>query len=310
MIDTRTFTRRACVGLVALAAAGAALAGSGGAAGLATGHVLTGSKVTLDLADTSKGLGGTTSDRMDAITWIDSSGSARSNFVANGGPIQCGDPIEFFGQSYGEPEGTKPNAIVAGSTSTWTQTGSVLGKAVSTGVICGGAQDVETATTYRVFTTSSHRNEFQVTRTFRFNARTPLFNGHGVRAYVPRLPNSVYPIVIWPNAAGTALETGNAGSCGGDCEVTDWNQRWFADDDGHGSGMVVIRSSLSTASALLTVNNDSFSGSNLSSVVLIQPVEGWHAAVKETEFLCFYDPTSWPAARRAALKLPLGCATS
>ena len=64
-------------------------------------------------------------------------------------------------------------------------------------------------------------------------------------------------------------------SCPADCEQTDWNGRWFADDDGSGSGMVVIRSSLSTAPALLTINNDSFSASNLSSVVLIQPVTGW-----------------------------------
>ena len=64
------------------------------------------------------------------------------------------------------------------------------------------------------------------------------------------------------------------------------------------------------APALLTINNGSFSASNLTSVVLIQPPNGWKAEVIETEYLCFYDPTTWPAASRAQLKLPLGCKAS
>src|SRR5215471_5719776 len=123
MLSARALACRATAAAAVLAAAGAVLTGSSGAAPLASGHILTGPKLTLDLADTAHGLNGTTSDRMDAITWIDSSGTPRSNFVANGGPIQCGDPIEFFGQSYGEPEGTTPSAVVAGTTSAWTQTG-------------------------------------------------------------------------------------------------------------------------------------------------------------------------------------------
>jgi hypothetical protein len=310
MSPVRPLLPRAAAALAVGAALASALAGGGSAAGLASGHVLTGSRLTLDLADAANGLNGTTSDRMDAITWLDSSGTARSNFVANGGPICGGDPIEFFGQAYGEPEGTSPLAVVAGATSTWTQKNATSGKAATKGVYCNGKQDVRTTTAYKVYTSKARRNEFSVARTFKFGAKTPVFTGHGVRAYVPRLPVTIYPIVIWPNASGSALLTADSRSCGGDCEVTDWNQRWFADDDGSGDGVVVIRSSLSTAPALLTINNDLFSGSNLSSAVLVQPSGGWKSAVKETEFLCFYDPTSWPAARRAALLLPDGCATS
>jgi hypothetical protein len=41
--------------------------------------------------------------------------------------------------------------------------------------------------------------------------------------------------------------------------------------------------------------------------VLLQPVGGWKARVAETEYLCFYDASSWPAAARAAGKMPKGC---
>ena len=125
---------------------------------------------------------------------------------------------------------------------------------------------------------------------------------------MPRVPLAAYPNVVVSNAAGTALNTFHAGNCGGDCEITDWNGRWFADDDGAGNGLMVIRSTSSIAPALLTINNDSFSASNLSSVVLLQPAGGWKAQVVETEYLCFYDAVSWPASARAAGTLPKGCA--
>jgi hypothetical protein len=118
----------------------------------------------------------------------------------------------------------------------------------------------------------------------------------------------VYPTVLVPNAAGTAINSFNSGGCGGDCEIVDWNQRWFADDDGAGNGLMVIRSLSSTAPALLAINNDSFSASNLTSIVLLQPAGGWKAKTSETEYLCFYDKKSWPASARNAGKMPKGCA--
>jgi hypothetical protein len=140
-----------------------------------------------------------------------------------------------------------------------------------------------------------------------FNAGSPVFTAHGLRVYVPRLPASTHATVLAPNAAGTAINTFNSSGCGADCELTDWNGRWFADDDGAGSGVMVIRAAASTAPALLSINNDAFSASNLTSIVLIQPAGGWKAKVTETEYLCFYDPLSWTAAMRAAGKMPKGC---
>jgi len=272
-------------------------------------HALTGSKIALAFADPATGFSATTGDRLDSLVWTDSHGHPTGNLAAEGGPVQCGDPVEFMGESYGEPEGTHPGLVYAGATSTWKTLTPTSATSTTSGTTCTGSEDARTVTTYSVFTTKAQSNEFEVARTFKFSKATPLFNGHGFRPYVPRLPASTYHIVLWPNAAGTALNSLDVGSCGGDCEQSDWNQRWFADDSGSGSGMIVIRAATSTAKALLTVNNDSSSASNLSSVVLIQPAHGWTAPVKETEYLCFYDPASWPAARRSALKLPTTCQT-
>ena len=183
------------------------------------------------------------------------------------------------------------------------------GQSKTEGTVCGGSADAAATTTYTLYNSAAKENMVLIRRKFSFNHGTPVFNGHGLRPYVPRLEESLYHTVIWPNAANTTLLSANSSGCGGDCEVTDWNQRWFADDSagGSGSGMLVIR--ISKSPALLTINNDSFSNSNLSSVVLIQPNGGWKSPVTETEALCFYDTTTWPVADRAALKLPASCKT-
>ena len=273
-------------------------------------HVLIGTKITLVFANPDTGFTATTGDRLDSLRWIDSAGISTGNLAVQGGPVVCGDPIEFFGQAYGEPEGTLPGMVGAGAMSTWMPKSDLSAKTSTTGTTCTGLLAARTVTKYTVYTTPDRENVFRVTRRFKFSGSTPVFNGHGLRPYVPRLPLARYPTVLWPNAAGTALLTGDAGSCADDCETTDWNERWFADDDGAGSGVLVMRDSKSTAPALLAIRHDSLSGSNLTSVVLIQPRNGWKSEVVETEYLCFYDPTSWPPADRARLKPPAGCKTS
>jgi hypothetical protein len=274
----------------------------------AAGHVLANARLSVTFADTSA-WAFADADRVDAITWIDSQGNARSNYVANGGPSHCGDPQEFFGESYGEPEGTAPLMIFAGVADAWKGTGSIKGTAsTSLAGACDTAPDAKAKTTYKLSTGAGDISELEVTRAFLFDATTPVFNAHGLRAYVARVPLGAYPSVLVPNAAGTAVNTFSAGGCGGDCEVTDWNGRWFADDDGAGNGLMVIRSLSSTAPAILAINNDGYSASNLTSVVLLQPAGGWKAKVMETEYLCFYDAKSWSAAARAAGKMPKGCA--
>jgi hypothetical protein len=274
----------------------------------AAGHVLQNARLSFTFGDTAVHAFAD-ADRVDAISWIDSNGTARTNYVASGGPSHCGDPQEFFGQSYAAPEFTTPLLVFAGVVDTWTGTTALKGNAATslTG-FCDTAPSAVTKSVYKLFTGSGQINELQVTRNFLFNASTPVFTGRGLRAYVARLPLSVYSTVLAPNAAGSAILSYNPGGCGTDCDVTDWNGRWFADDDGAGNGLMVIRSASSVAPAMLALNNDSFSASNLSAIVLLQPAAGWKAKVTEVEYLCFYDATSWPAAARSAGRLPKGCA--
>jgi len=298
------------LGVAVMLAASATMAGGAGQKPTPGPHVLTSKKLALVFADPATGFTDSTGDRLDSLVWIDSDGNPTGNLAKHGGPSVCGDPLEFFGQAYGEPEGALPGVIGAGSTCQQTRC-PTSGTSKTSGMTCVGPADAPATTKYTVSNSPSKENMVLIKRKFMFNRATPIFNGHGLRPYVPRLDQSVFHTVIWPNAANTTLLSADSGSCPGDCEVTDWNQRWFADDSagGNGSGMLVIRTRNSKSTALLTINNDSFSGSNLSSVMLIQPNGGWRKPVTETEALCFYDTTTWPVADRAALKLPASCKT-
>jgi uncharacterized repeat protein (TIGR03803 family) len=103
------------------------------------------------------------------------------------------------------------------------------------------------------------------------------------------------------------LQYYSATSCGTACEITNWNGKWFADDDGNGNGMAVIRDPHSTWPAVVAIDTDAGSASNLTSVALKVPAGGWSGTVTESEYVCFYDLTSWPAASRSAGELPTGC---
>lgn len=287
-----------------------------GASATAQGIVLTGGSLTLDFADPTIGGNSTTLDRLDSLTWSGGSGAlAGQNLVANAGPGGCAsDPVEFFGQSYGEPEGNPPSIVGAGANATLSNQTATSMTSTTNGIYtcsCGSssAADAAAVTVYNVFPAGDPNvNEVRVSRTIEFNSNTPVFSGHGVRGYVARLPIGTYGTVLIPNAAGTAINTMQAGPCSNDCEVTDWNGKWFADDDGSGSGMVVFRDASSTNPALLALNYDVDSASNLTSIILLQPAAGWKAPVTETEWLCFYDPTTWTAADQLAGRLPAGCA--
>ena len=282
----------------------------------AQGIVLTGGTLNLDFADAAIGGNSTTLDRLDKLTWSGGSGGlAGQNLVSNSGAGgDCnGDPHEFWGQSYGEPEGTDPLIIFAGTSATASNLTATSMTTTATGTItCGCGNNSQagapTTTVYNVFPAGDPNvNEVRVSRTIQFSSSTPVFNTNGVRGYVARLPISTYNTVLVPNAAGTIVPY-QASNCASDCEITDWNGQWFADDNGSGSGMVVFRDSSSTSPAIVAVNNDGSSASNLTSIVLLQPTGGWKAPVTETEWLCFYDPTTWTAAQQAAGTLPSGCA--
>ncbi len=275
------------------------------------GQLLSGSNLRAEFGDSATGWSAGNTDRLDRLEWVDSNGSVVSGFVANSGSA-CGDARIFFGQAYGEPEGTSPLAVGPGAANTaadvtastlrsiGSQTGSQSG--------CQTANDTTAQTDYRTFPGIVGKGDIlRIIRSFHFSASTPVFNGHGLRAYVPAMPLVPYGKVLIPNAAGSAVNAVDARACGYDCEQVDWNGRWFANDDGTGGGLLVIRDPLSTADALLNVRSDLATSTNRSSIVLLQPGSGWKADVTEIEYLCPYDSLSWPAADRDAGRLPLGC---
>jgi hypothetical protein len=244
------------------------------------------------------------------LQWLDSTSTLTDNLAAFGGPLTCNnDPQEFFGQSYGVPEQTTPYPVIAGHLASSSWCGShvtITGAALD----CGGTAAIPVTTTYQ-FYSGTRANEVQVSRSFGFDATTPVFTGTGLRPYVPRVPYEELGNVIYPNMAGTATTVMSTYSCSADCLIdpgTDWSGEWFADVDlTSGLALIVLRDPAMTSPVELTLNTDGFSDSNLSSFVLVQPTLGWLQPITEVEYLCFADLTTWPQADRDAAMLPAGC---
>jgi len=294
----------AFLAVVSVVFAAIAFSGPAGASAgrITNAHVLKSTRltVTLDSLDPERVIG---------LTWKDSNGTRTANLIAEGGGGACGDPLEFFGQSYGAPEGTPPGPVVAGHRAKFSGTktaGTVTGKPKD----CLGNPEMPVTTAWTMFT-GTQASEAKISRTLGFDKTTGMFNDVGVRPYVPRLHVGDFVNVIYPNGAGTAVTTVNAGSCGGDCLIgvdANWNGKWFADvDPANGYAMIVRRDPTMKSPVDMTINNDSLSASNLSSFVLLQPANGWNKPVTEVEYLCFEDLTSWPQSKRDHAKLPAGC---
>ena len=268
----------------------------------APAHELTNGRITAELATG----GSKTMDRMDSITWINSDGVLSGNYVANGGPPDCGDPQEFFGEAYSDSDSFVLLMVVAGASAKWNQANDTSGTSKTTGKDTCFILSGKTTTDYSLDATDAKASEMTIKRTFAFTTDANL----NERAYAARLPNAVYSTVLYPDSTGT-VQSVDVFNCGAlpNCEISDWNGIWFADDDGHGNGMVMIRDKVSTWPAVLGIDYDSFSNSNVTSMVLMRPSDGWTGKkVTEVEHICFYDAKSWPTKKRNAGKLPDGCA--
>jgi hypothetical protein len=273
----------------------------------ADGHVLANKRITVEFATSANGYTKTDSDRVDSLTWIDSAGTSTANLAVSGGPLHCDDPQEFFGQSYGmSANGNKPYLVIAGVTSSYKSSKSnplAAGTVTNPKKVCDNSVAAPTTTHYKLTNVAARVNQISLKRTFDFKT----LNTQGpIRVYVPRLSLATYPIIIWLDAKGV-VQHGNANNCGADCEITDWNGAWVADDDGAGDGMVLIRNPALGLPAFILADNDGDSASNDTSIALSEPTRGWKGVVEETEHLCLYDANSWPVARQAAGKLPFGC---
>ncbi len=279
-------------------------------AATASAHELTNGRITVVQADGSNGYNTTTQDRVDSISWINGTGNSTGNLASNGGPASCGDPSEFFGESYDDHDFAGLFLVNVGATATWKSNNAVSGTSKTTSKDACLTLSGKTTTSYQLSSSKAKVNEMRIQRTFKFNSQVQS-EPYNIRAYVMRLPLSTYTTVLYPDAAGD-IKTLNVLSCpmaqAQGCEISDWNGQWFADDNGGGYGIVLIRDKSSTWPAEIAADYDSNSHSNNTSIILMKPTDGWAGQVKETEWLCFYDPTSWPADKRSKGKLPQGCA--
>jgi hypothetical protein len=272
----------------------------------AFGHTLSNSRITVKF-DTS---GSTTADRLDSLVWIKSNGVATSNLAVSGGTVCGGDPIEFFGQSYGDvyvSQMSPPLFIVQGASATWVKNSSSSGTSTTTGSDSGSCATLDgtAETNYSLGSGSNYVNTIKITRAFTFNDD----QDYNLRAYVPRVSVNAYYETIYPDSTGTlqTIELGDTyGNCPYGCEISDWAGTWIADDDGSGNGIMLIRQPTFAVPAEIDVDYDDYSLSNSSAIVLMRPEAGWSGTVTETEYLCIYDATSWPIANRAT-SLPAGC---
>lgn len=287
--------------MIKMAATLALCVGSTGA--FADGHVLSNARLSFTFGSSSTGYTTTDADRVDAISWVNSAGATVSNYIAQGGTA-CGDAVEYFGEAYGDGSDSRPYAVIGGVASNWTGTGSTKGKtAIKSLTTCSYTIDMATKSSYTLSTSPGMINALKVTRKFTFSDAP---SGGDFRAYVARVSLAHYPYVIYPNTSNVLI-TVNADSCSFNCLTTDWNGTWMEEDDGNGNGVAIFRKPNPNYPAQITVDNDSTSASNASAITLIEPAAGWSGSLTETEYVCFHDATSWPAAQRAAGKAPAGC---
>jgi hypothetical protein len=285
-------------------------------------HMMTNGRITIDFADPLYG-GGVDSDRIDLLLWIGSNGNSTGNLVANSvSNATCGEPPAFFGQSYSDNTDASKGAAGPFFVTPGVQS-SFAGNLASTKTItniqadqCLAAPqgykvtrlDGTTETHYTLSRQANLVNAVRVSRTFFFRHNVPSNN---FKVYIPRLNEAIYKTVIIPDSTG-ALNNYDPTTCPYGCDISNWNGIWFADDDGNGNGLAVIRDISATAPALINMDYDAgdnphataISGTSISLKV---PAGGWTGKLTETEYLCFYDATSWPAANRSAGQLPTGC---
>src|SRR6185437_10609546 len=152
-------------------------------------------------------------------------GVSTGNLVTFGGPVNCGDPQEFFGQSYGDTDGGMMLMVVDGATAKWKSKNDASGTSKTTGNDTCFTLMGKTDSIYTLAAAKKTQNMMTIERTFAFSgaAATQVDN---LRAYAPRLNMSVYKNVIFPDSTG-ALQTIPIANCpfatAQGCEVANWN---------------------------------------------------------------------------------------
>ena len=241
----------------------------------------------------------TNPEQVSALRWR---GSPTMTAPSNN---NCGDPLQYFGNSWANPDSGLFRSLVGwGQTGTWSPGGPgqvVIDSASESASGCFGAQDIPVHTSYRFWDSGPYVDRFKVTRTFSF--ATPF--EHDFRPFIPRLLDT-FGTIFHPDATGGTLLTGS-GDCGFGCHVTDWDGSWFAI---HGSGTssgVIVKQEAPGHSLDLWIDYDGGTPStNATGALLVAPPGGFVGPVEVETLLCFYDQSTWTP----SLTLPSGCVDS
>ena len=242
-------------------------------------------------------------ERLNTLQWAGGPDLANEG---GGGSGTCPGPSEYWGQSYATSDFAPPGPVVAGHTGNWVAKG---GRTVEisgqTPSACSGAPTpIPIRTRYSFFDSGGAADMIRFERRFSFPAIADPYPAINLRAFVPRLPIGTYGQVVYPNTGGTLTTAGTGQSLS-----TDWAGTWIALNSGAtNAGMVILRDPANTEGARIIFDNDGSSASNNSGISLNKPAGGWQAPISETEYMCFYDATSWPVASRTPNSLPPGCA--
>lgn len=207
----------------------------------------------------------------------------------------CLGDLEYFGNSWVSENENTPDFYFA-SLVGWSMAGNWFHHSnaidiVSKSTACPDSADIPIYTNYKLFQSELKKNVVGVQRAFVFGD-TPF--DHQLRPFIPRLyPLDGFTQVIHPNADNSTLITESVELCGFGCLVNDWDGTWYAiHNPGTGMGMIVYHMSSPFSSALwLDVDSGSFT--NASSVLLLPPPGGFTGLLIETEYLAFYDSSSW-----------------
>ncbi len=247
-------------------------------------------------------------DCVDEARWRPSTAEEfkdRPQLVQNNGA--CGSATEFWGESYGNADSHGPTPVVVCNKGSWEALSARTVEANSTAPCSGDNPVVPVRSRYTFFDTGPASNSVRIERRWSFApTQTSANPAQGMRAFVPRLYYPIYNQEIYPKADHTLITEGVQDTT----QRTDWDKTWIAINAlSTNAGILLLRDPSDTSPANLVIDYDGSSGSNNSGITLDRPLpDGWRSSLRETEFLCFYDATTWPVAERTATRLPDGCA--
>jgi len=239
----------------------------------------------------------------EAITFLSWKGSP--NLTLTSPSPTCPNPVSFFGNSWANDRSDPPELMIVagGSTGTWVAptNESVVINSIDEDCLDPARLSVETR--YQFFAEGPAASTIKVVREIDFGS-TP--SGKPFRSYIPRLMQADYSYVLHPDATGTYLRSYSTWPCKYGCTKTDWDGTWLAIHNPYSGSGLIVRHIPSQYEVALWVDHEG-NGTTSTSVLQLPPSGGFTGIVREVEFLCFYDATSWPSYMRNSLTLPEGC---